>query len=76
MLILTRRIGESVILKHPAGDILVTYLSTQGPTGTEVRIGFDAPGDVNIVRSELLDRYPAQSQKPIKEKEKANGRAE
>jgi carbon storage regulator CsrA len=58
MLILTRRIGDSVVIKHPTGDIVVTYLSTQGPTGTEIRMGFDAPRDVNIVRSEILDRYP------------------
>lgn len=58
MLILTRRIGDSVVIKHPAGDVVVTYLSTQGPTGTEIRVGFDAPKDVNIVRSEILDRYP------------------
>jgi len=58
MLILTRRIGDSVVIKHPAGDVVVTYLSAQGPTGTEIRVGFDAPKDVNIVRSEILDRYP------------------
>jgi carbon storage regulator CsrA len=58
MLILTRRIGDSVVIKHPAGEVVVTYLSAQGPTGTEIRMGFDAPKDVNIVRSEILDRYP------------------
>jgi carbon storage regulator CsrA len=58
MLILTRKIGDSVVIRHPTGDILVTYLSSQGPTGTEIRIGFDAPKEVNIVRSEILDRYP------------------
>ena len=58
MLILTRRTGESVLLKHPSGDIVVTYLSKQGSSGDEIRIGFDAPQDVNIVRSEILDRYP------------------
>jgi carbon storage regulator CsrA len=68
MLILTRRMGDSVLLKYPGGEILVTYLSLQGPTGTEIRIGFDAPEDVNIVRSEILDRYPAS-------KEKHNGKA-
>lgn len=67
MLILTRRIGDSVVIKHPTGDIVVTYLSTQGPTGTEIRMGFDAPKDVNIVRSEILDRYPDNL------KEKTNG---
>ena len=58
MLILTRRLGDSVLLKYPGGEITVTYLSQQGPKGTEVRMGFDAPEDVNIVRSEILDRYP------------------
>lgn len=58
MLILTRRLGDSVLLKYPGGEITVTYLSSQGPTGTEIRVGFDAPKDVNIVRSEILDRYP------------------
>ena len=60
MLILTRRLGDSVVIKHPSGDIVITYLSMQGPTGTEIRVGFDAPKDVNIVRSEILDRYPSE----------------
>jgi len=67
MLILTRRLGDSVLLKYPGGEITVTYLSQQGPEGTEVRMGFDAPQDVNIVRSEILDRYPTDS------KEKTSG---
>ncbi len=61
MLILTRRIGDSVVVSHPSGDVVITYLSMQGPTGTEIRVGFDAPKDVNIVRSEILDRYPSDS---------------
>lgn len=68
MLILTRRIGDSIVVSHPSGDVVITYLSTQGPTGTEIRIGLDAPKDVNIVRSEILDRYPSNSKG-----EKSNG---
>ena len=67
MLILTRRLGDSVLLKYPGGQITVTYLSQQGPEGSEIRVGFDAPKDVNIVRSEILDRYPSEL------KEKTNG---
>lgn len=59
MLILTRKIGDSVLLKHPAGDIVVTYLSKQGAQGDEIRIGFTAPPEINIVRSEITDRYPS-----------------
>ena len=66
MLILTRKQGDSVVVRHPEGDIVVTYLSLQGPEGTELRIGFDAPKGVDIVRSEILDRYPT------KRKEKGN----
>ena len=58
MLILTRREGDSVLLKYPGGQISVTYLSQQGPEGTEIRIGFDAPNEVDILRSEIVDRYP------------------
>jgi carbon storage regulator CsrA len=68
MLILTRRLGDSVVLRHPdIGDIVVTYLSQQGPEGTEIRIGFNAPKSVNIVRSEILDHYQP--------KERINGSA-
>ncbi|WP_330109640.1 carbon storage regulator CsrA [Methylophaga thalassica] len=50
MLILTRRIGESLIIDD---DTVVTVLEVKG---NQVRIGIDAPEDVNIVREELLDR--------------------
>ena len=49
MLILTRRIGESLIIDE---DIVVTVLATKG---NQVRIGIEAPDDVHIVREELLD---------------------
>lgn len=67
MLILTRKIGDQVLLKYPGGSITVTYLSSQGPTGTEVRMGFDAPEEVNIVRSEILDRYPCDTKEKNRE---------
>lgn len=67
MLILTRKEGTSVLIKHPAGDVVVTYLSAQGP-GKEIRMGFDAPKEINIVRSEIIDRYP-DSNPPVTKKE-------
>jgi len=52
MLILPRRPGESLILDLPGGEqITVTVLEVKG---NQVRIGTDAPGDVTIVREELL----------------------
>jgi carbon storage regulator len=53
MLILTRRLGESIIIETPAGErIQVTVL---GVKGNQVRIGTDAPDDVTILREELLE---------------------
>ena len=50
MLILTRRKEESVIID---GNIKIKIL---GVRGNQVRIGFEAPEEVVIVREELLDK--------------------
>ena len=50
MLILTRKIGESIIIRD---DIVVTIL---GSKGGQIKVGISAPENVNIVREELLLR--------------------
>lgn len=50
MLILTRRIGEKVIIDN---NIHVTVL---GVNGNQVRIGFEAPKEVAIHREEIQQR--------------------
>jgi len=50
MLVLTRKINEKIIISN---DIVVTLLAIKGGT---VRIGIDAPKDVKIIRSEMLDK--------------------
>lgn len=50
MLVLARRVGESVLIGE---DIWVTVNRIDR---NQVRIGFDAPTDVVIMRTELLDR--------------------
>ena len=53
MLVLTRRVGESLIIKLPTGDpIKVTVL---GVKGNQVRMGTDAPDDIKILREELCE---------------------
>ena len=47
MLVLARRIGESVII---GDDIIVTTLNTQG---NQVRLGIDAPKETSIHREEI-----------------------
>jgi carbon storage regulator CsrA len=51
MLILTRRVHEGVQI----GDALVRILQIKG----QVTLGIEAPDDVNIVRTELLQRQTA-----------------
>ncbi|QTS84060.1 carbon storage regulator CsrA [Coxiella endosymbiont of Amblyomma nuttalli] len=50
MLILTRRVSESVIV---GDDVKVTVL---GVKGNQVRLGIDAPKEISIHREEIYER--------------------
>jgi carbon storage regulator len=50
MLILTRRVGESVVIGE---DVIVTVL---GVKGNQVRIGINAPKTVAVHREEIFER--------------------
>ena len=57
MLVLTRRIGEEIIIRHKGETITVRvarFLHLNG-NDPQVRIGITAPKDVNIVRAEIDD---------------------
>lgn len=55
MLILTRRVSESLTI---GDDIKVTIL---GVKGNQVRIGIDAPKDIQVHREEIYQRILAEN---------------
>ncbi len=57
MLILTRRIGESLKIGE---EIKITLL---GIKGNQVRIGIDAPRDVEVHREEIYDKIKRETRK-------------
>ena len=55
MLILTRRVGESLMI---GDEVTMTVL---GVKGNQVRIGVKAPKEVAVHREEILDRITGSS---------------
>jgi carbon storage regulator len=58
MLILTRRVGETLMI---GDDVTVTVL---GVKGNQVRVGVSAPKEVSVHREEIYER--------IKQEQKSN----
>lgn len=57
MLILTRRIGETVMI---GDNVSVTVL---GVKGNQVRLGVNAPKEVEVHREEIFDRIKREHDK-------------
>ncbi len=56
MLVLTRSREEKVVIQTPQGDVVITVLAFRGDSS--VKLGFDAPRDILIHRSEILAPRP------------------
>ncbi|SIS46598.1 carbon storage regulator CsrA [Neptunomonas antarctica] len=66
MLILTRRVGETLMV---GDEVTVTVL---GVKGNQVRIGINAPKDVAVHREEIYDRIQSEKEGTGNEKEGAD----
>jgi carbon storage regulator len=58
MLVLTRKLGEKVII---GGNIIVTVVEVKG---NKVRLAFEAPDQVRIMREELIARQQFELSDP------------
>jgi len=54
MLILTRRVGESLII---GDDIIINIL---GVNGNQIRIGVKAPKEISVHREEIYNRIQSE----------------
>ena len=55
MLILTRRVGESVMIGE---DVTITVLRVKG---NQVRLGVNAPRTVSVQREEIFERIKSEN---------------
>jgi carbon storage regulator len=66
MLILTRRVGETLMI---GDNISVTVL---GVKGNQVRLGINAPKDVAVHREEIFERIRHEQLDPVTVEENVN----
>ncbi|WP_295544077.1 carbon storage regulator CsrA [uncultured Thiohalocapsa sp.] len=66
MLILTRRVGETLMI---GDDVTVTVL---GVKGNQVRIGVNAPRDVAVHREEIYERIKREQEQTAGQGESAS----
>jgi carbon storage regulator len=67
MLILTRRVGETVMI---GDDVTVTVL---GVKGNQVRVGVNAPRDVAVHREEIFERIKREVEDGVAPRAQKNG---
>jgi carbon storage regulator len=62
VLILSRKVGESIIIKVGSNNIKITILESNNGT---LKLGFEAPKEIKIYRSELYEEIVNQNKASI-----------
>lgn len=58
-LVISRRVGEETIIRHPAGyEIVVRVTSIKGD---KVRLGIEAPRDIQVHRREVAEHIAIEA---------------
>jgi carbon storage regulator len=70
MLILTRRVGDSLKI---GDEVSVTILRVKGD---QVRLGIDAPDTISVLREELAERLDREAAAAASSEDPANKEAE
>ena len=55
MLVLTRKLGESIVIGN---NVRITVLDLQGK---QIRLGIDAPPEISVHRGEVYERIEAEN---------------
>ena len=61
MLILTRRVGETLVIDDGENEVTVTVI---GVKGNQVRLGINAPRHIAVDREEIHQRKKAGAPRP------------
>ncbi len=60
MLVVGRRLKESITILSSDGPVVITILERKGSDG--FRVGINAPREVKVVRTELLDNEQGEQE--------------
>ena len=59
MLVLTRKLGETIVI---GDDIVIKVVDIHGK---QIRLGIDAPTEISIFRGEIYERIQAENKKSV-----------